>query len=377
MRRGESGLGIDVSERNVILRVLPHSLAATDGVLREGDIIVGVDGEDLGKRWLAEVRTPTTMHTPCTRHAHAMHMPSRTCQVLKPGLPCYSFTLLREKWHGGGEGAAASGDIYSLKSWAIADLKEDLVTAGAPAAPPSRGEEGEAVHVVPLTKARLKEHTAAHGGGGRASRVTPPAGEGAAAGGEAAAAGEAVAAGDESPSAVARGTVPAWVFNQYSELASRAAPSPNWAPPSAHLECAQLDRPKPGKSARPKTSARGSRASASVPTAPAAPRSPARGASSPGSPGRLGSREAPLLHREAPQPWRSMVKVASPVAAHAATHRPRSPPARRPPACSGLPPRPERRALAAWMPRRGCRRRPGARPKSSIPTAVEPAGRAT
>ena len=43
--------------------------------------------------------------------------------MLKPGLPCYSFTLLREKWHGGGEGAAASGDIYSLKSWAIADLK--------------------------------------------------------------------------------------------------------------------------------------------------------------------------------------------------------------------------------------------------------------
>ena len=242
-----------------------------------------------------------------------MHMPSCTCQVLKPGLPRYSFTLLREKWHGGGEGAAASGDIYSLKSWAIADLKEDLVTAGAPAAPPNRGEEGregEAVRVVPLTKARLKEHTAAHGGGGRASRVTPPAGEGAAAGGEAAAGG-----GEVHESAVARGTVPAWVFNQYSELASRAAPSPNWVPPSAHLECAQLDRPKPGKSARPKSGARGSRASASVPTAQAAPAAPAalaapgsptRGTSQPGSPPRLGSREAPLSHREAPQPWRSM-----------------------------------------------------------------------
>ena len=83
VRRGENGLGIDVSERNVILRVLPHSLAATDGALREGDVIVGVDGEDLGKRWLAEVRTPTShahaLHTPCTRHAHAMHTPC-TCQ---------------------------------------------------------------------------------------------------------------------------------------------------------------------------------------------------------------------------------------------------------------------------------------------------------
>ena len=54
--------------------------------------------------------------------------------MLKPGLPCYSFMLLREMWHGAGESAAASGDIYSLKSWAIADLKEDLVAAGAPTA---------------------------------------------------------------------------------------------------------------------------------------------------------------------------------------------------------------------------------------------------
>lgn len=84
VRRGENGLGIDVSERNVILRVLPHSLAATDGALREGDVIVGVDGEDLGKRWLAEVRTPTShahaLHTPCKRHAHASMHPPCTCQ---------------------------------------------------------------------------------------------------------------------------------------------------------------------------------------------------------------------------------------------------------------------------------------------------------
>ena len=74
VRRGESGLGIDVSERNVILRVLPHSLAAADGVLREGDIIVAVDSEELGKRWLAEVRT---LAPPCSHHAYSRHARSR------------------------------------------------------------------------------------------------------------------------------------------------------------------------------------------------------------------------------------------------------------------------------------------------------------
>ena len=77
VRRGESGLGIDVSERNVILRVLPHSLAAADCVLREGDVIVAVDGEELGKRWLAEVRTPglMCMHHACTAHVRMGSLP--------------------------------------------------------------------------------------------------------------------------------------------------------------------------------------------------------------------------------------------------------------------------------------------------------------
>ena len=107
VRRGETGLGIDVSERNVILRVLPGSLAAADGVLRAGDVIVAVDGEELGKRWLAE--------------------------VIRPGLHSYSFTILRESW-AGPSGAAVprssvvNDDIHSLKSWAIADLR-DMVSA--------------------------------------------------------------------------------------------------------------------------------------------------------------------------------------------------------------------------------------------------------
>ena len=45
---------------------------------------------------------------------------------------------------------------------------------------------------------------------------------------------------------------------------------------------------------------------------------------------------------------RSMLKLPSLAAAHAAAPRSRSPPA-----CSGLPSRPKRRALAAWLPRRG------------------------
>ena len=123
VRRGESGLGIDVSERNVILRVLPHSLAATDGVLREGDIIVGVDGEGLGKRWLAEARTPHkpctrhahATHTPCTRHAHAMHTPctrhAHACSACASAMkgstsPCVP--TMRMAMLSGGSGTAGS-----------------------------------------------------------------------------------------------------------------------------------------------------------------------------------------------------------------------------------------------------------------------------
>ena len=105
VRRGETGLGIDVSERNVILRVLPGSLAAADGVLRAGDVIVAVDGEELGKRWLAE--------------------------VIRPGLHSYSFTTLRESWAGPAgqpRSATVNDDIHSLKSWNIADLR-DMVSA--------------------------------------------------------------------------------------------------------------------------------------------------------------------------------------------------------------------------------------------------------
>ena len=312
------------------------------------------------------------------------------CQVLKPGLPCYSFTLLREKWHGGGESAAASGDIYSLKSWAIADLKEDLVAAGAPAAATiyeeggeadeaDEADEAEAVRVVPLTKARLKEHDAAgaHGGGVRASRATPAAAEGAAADGEA------------HESAVARGTVPAWVFNQYSELASRAAPG--GLAPSAQLEYAQLDRPKPGKSARPKSGARGARppgasaaggacGAAGALGAEAEAGAPARGsAQQPTSPPRLGSRAAPLSHREAPQPPGSLVEVPR---AQQPTPPPTAPEARPPEA------RPLAQVCPPWAREEGpcpldaeerpcCGLRSGARLTSPTRVAVEPAGRAT
>lgn len=295
--------------------------------------------------------------------------------------------LLREMWHGAGESAAASGDIYSLKSWAIADLKEDLVAAGAPTAARIR-EGGGRGGVVPLTMARFKEHdaTAAHGGARGASRAVPPAGEGAAgasvgcgeaaAAGEAAASGEAAAGGGEAhESAVVRGTVPAWVSNQFVELTSRAASG--GLEHGAPLECAQLSRPKPGKSARPKSGAKGAPAVDGACGDAAAPgiraNSPMRVVALPSSPPRLGSRRAPLSHREAPQPSRSRVKVSMSAAAHESTHHYRNPPA-----CSGLPPGPEkdRRHVNAEV-RSLYGLRSGALPSLADSAAVGPAGRAT
>ena len=57
-----------------------------------------------------------------------------------------------------------------------------------------------------------------------------------------------------------------------------------------------------------------------------------------------------------------MVKLAWLAADHAATHRSSSPPA-----CPEMLSGPERGALAAWMPQRGCSARSGACPKSPIP----------
>ena len=55
VRRGAKGLGIDVNERNTIVRILPGSLAQEDGGLRVGDLVVAVDGVELGRKFLKQV----------------------------------------------------------------------------------------------------------------------------------------------------------------------------------------------------------------------------------------------------------------------------------------------------------------------------------
>ena len=55
VRRGANGLGIDVNERNTIVRILPGSLADEDGSLQVGDLVVAVDGVELGRKCLKQV----------------------------------------------------------------------------------------------------------------------------------------------------------------------------------------------------------------------------------------------------------------------------------------------------------------------------------
>jgi len=54
VRRTGSRLGIDINERNVIVKLIPGTHAAREKQLREGDVVVAVDGEALNGRWLAQ-----------------------------------------------------------------------------------------------------------------------------------------------------------------------------------------------------------------------------------------------------------------------------------------------------------------------------------
>ena len=58
VRRTGSRLGIDINERNVIVKLIPGTHAAREKQLREGDVVVAVDGEALNGRWLAQAPAP-------------------------------------------------------------------------------------------------------------------------------------------------------------------------------------------------------------------------------------------------------------------------------------------------------------------------------
>jgi hypothetical protein len=54
LARGERGLGLDVSGLNVLKRVVPGSAADATGEWREGDVIVSVNGLELGAAKLVQ-----------------------------------------------------------------------------------------------------------------------------------------------------------------------------------------------------------------------------------------------------------------------------------------------------------------------------------
>uniref|UniRef100_A0A7S4BAD0 non-specific serine/threonine protein kinase n=1 Tax=Chrysotila carterae TaxID=13221 RepID=A0A7S4BAD0_CHRCT len=187
-RKGDR-LGIDINENNMIVRILPDTPASDDGLLKQNDVVIAVNGVALNGRWIA----------------HA----------LPPDKPSYDFTVVREEWttpkgKAADANKADAADIYSLKSWALADMHK-AVRAGAAnddaassvGKPDDDDEEEEEDH----------EEDNADGAGA----VFPVSG----------------------------GTVPAWVFAQYKEMA---------ATPVNDLDNPQLARPRAPPGSRPKTS---------------------------------------------------------------------------------------------------------------------------
>ena len=58
LRRGPHGLGIDVSGRNEIVKLLPNGQAAMDGLALVGDIVEAVDSRPLQGRRLQDAMVP-------------------------------------------------------------------------------------------------------------------------------------------------------------------------------------------------------------------------------------------------------------------------------------------------------------------------------
>eukprot|EP00965_Chrysotila_dentata_P053355 1770537-Pleurochrysis_carterae.AAC.3 len=54
VRRGEEGMGIVVSQDNILLELTPDGSAKEDGILRPGDVIIAIDGHPLNGRRLRD-----------------------------------------------------------------------------------------------------------------------------------------------------------------------------------------------------------------------------------------------------------------------------------------------------------------------------------
>jgi len=164
VRRTGTRLGIDINERNVIVKLIPGSFAHSDGLLREGDVVMAVDGEPLEGRWLA--------------------------QVIRPGADTYLFTVVSEDWKVGtlqeqqGTGpnqlpdSAQLRDIYSLKSWSLSDVK-DAISSGDASKAGELSAGAAAVRAPTALREVPEESTATFGTPGKSStgEATPGRGE--------------------------------------------------------------------------------------------------------------------------------------------------------------------------------------------------------
>ena len=149
LARGERGLGLDVSGLNVLKRVVPGSAADATGEWREGDVIVSVNGLELGA--------------------------AKLVQALPKDTSTYEFGVLRAESRAAPAAesmAAALGDAPCLSAC-------DAPPTGAAGAPnagaagaPNAGAAGSVA--LPLEPpARVPEPLAAPGLGEAAAEATP------------------------------------------------------------------------------------------------------------------------------------------------------------------------------------------------------------
>mmetsp|Transcript_22047 Transcript_22047/g.70390 ORF Transcript_22047/g.70390 Transcript_22047/m.70390 type:complete len:1061 (+) Transcript_22047:97-3279(+) len=123
VRRTGSRLGIDINERNVIVKLIPGTHAAREKQLREGDVVVAVDGEALDGRWLAQVLVPHAEECRLTVESESWRV--GTMQGHEAG-------ALAARCDGH---VSTLSDIHSLKAWRLRDMPSGESAALPPASP--------------------------------------------------------------------------------------------------------------------------------------------------------------------------------------------------------------------------------------------------
>jgi len=157
VRRTGSRLGIDINERNVIVKLIPGTHAAREKQLREGDVVVAVDGEALNGRWLAQVLVPHAEECRLTVESESWRV--GTMQGHEAG-------ALAARCDGH---ASTLSDIHSLKAWRLHDMP-----SGDSAAPPPDSPSGGVSPMRALSAAGSEAGgTLPRGSGGTLRRAAP------------------------------------------------------------------------------------------------------------------------------------------------------------------------------------------------------------